>query len=73
MAVLTLPAEGKVNIGIFVAGGHTGDFQAGKLMGDLAPIVGGRGGGKPEMARGAGSDANKIPELQEKARELLGG
>ena len=72
VAVMTLPADGKVNIGIFVDSDRTENFQAGKLMGDLAPIVGGRGGGKPEMARGAGSDADKIPELQEKARELLG-
>ena len=40
-------------------------------MGELAPIVGGRGGGKPEMARGAGSDAEKIPELQKRALEIL--
>jgi alanyl-tRNA synthetase len=71
VAVLTLCAEGKVNIGIFVARSLTGDFQAGKLMGQLVPIVGGRGGGKPEMARGAGARVDKIPELQEKARELL--
>ncbi len=71
VAVMTLPADGKVNIGIFVAADHTANFQAGKLMGDLAPIVGGRGGGKPEMARGAGSDADKIPELQKTAHELL--
>ncbi|NOX98625.1 MAG: alanine--tRNA ligase, partial [Verrucomicrobia bacterium] len=71
VAVMTLSAEGKVNIGIFVAADYTGNFQAGKLMGDLAPIVGGRGGGKPEMARGAGSNADKIPALQEHARKLL--
>jgi alanyl-tRNA synthetase len=42
-------------------------------MGQLAPIVGGRGGGKPEMARGAGPDGDKIPALLKMARELLGG
>jgi alanyl-tRNA synthetase len=73
VAVMTLSADGNVNIGIFVASTLTGDFQAGKLMGQLAPIVGGRGGGKPEMARGAGPDGDKIPALLKMARELLGG
>lgn len=73
VAVMTLPAGGKVNLGICVSSSHTGDFQAGKLMGELAPIIGGRGGGKAEMARGAGSDASKIGELQERARALLNG
>ncbi len=72
VAVLTIPADdGKVHIGIYVHADRTGDFQAGKLMQELAPIVGGKGGGKPDMARGAGNDAEKLPELLEKARELV--
>ncbi|MCF6312862.1 MAG: alanine--tRNA ligase [Verrucomicrobiales bacterium] len=71
IAVMTLPAGGKVNLAIYVAPTLTDRFQAGKLMGDLAPIIGGRGGGKAEMARGAGNDEGKIAELQLKAKELL--
>ena len=48
-----------------------GEERGSKLMQELAPIVGGRGGGKPEMARGAGNDPSKVPDLLEKARELL--
>lgn len=73
VAVMTLPAGGKVNLAIYVEATLTDKFQAGKLMGELAPIIGGRGGGKPEMARGAGNDGSKIDELQAKAKELLGG
>ena len=40
-------------------------------MGELAPIVDGRGGGKPEHARGAGNDPSKVGELLAKAREIL--
>jgi len=33
--------------------------------------VGGKGGGKPDMARGAGADRDKKDELLEAARKLL--
>ena len=36
-------------------GGH-----AGKLIQEVAPIVGGRGGGRPEVAQGGGSDAGQL-------------
>jgi alanyl-tRNA synthetase len=46
-------------------------IQANKLIQQIAPIVGGKGGGRPENAQGAGKDASKIPEALAKARELL--
>jgi alanyl-tRNA synthetase len=45
--------------------------QANKLIQQVAPIVGGKGGGRPENAQGAGKDASKIAEALAKARELL--
>jgi alanyl-tRNA synthetase len=70
---------------IFVAGTHdasvallayvpnelSSKFQANKLIQQIAPIVGGKGGGRPESAQGAGKDASKINEALSKARELL--
>jgi alanyl-tRNA synthetase len=47
-------------------------LQANKLIQQIAPIVGGKGGGRPESAQGAGKDASKIAEALAKARELLG-
>ncbi|EHI68723.1 alanine--tRNA ligase [Streptococcus ictaluri] len=38
-------------------------IHAGNMIKELAPIVSGRGGGKPDMAMAGGSDANKIEEL----------
>jgi alanyl-tRNA synthetase len=49
----------------------TSNFQANKLIQQIAPIVSGRGGGRAESAQGAGKDANKIGEALAKARELL--
>src|SRR5438552_3673418 len=49
----------------------TGQFQANKLIQQIAPIVGGKGGGRPDSARGAGKDATKIAEALERARALI--
>lgn len=62
----------KAHLGTYVAKDLTKEFQAGKLLQELAPIIGGRGGGKPDMARGAGSDTSKIDDLLAKAESLLG-
>jgi alanyl-tRNA synthetase len=49
----------------------TAKFQANKLIQQVAPIVGGKGGGRPENAQGAGKEASKVNEALAKARELL--
>ncbi len=49
----------------------TSKFQANKLIQQIAPIVGGKGGGRPDNARGAGKDASKIAEALEHARTLI--
>ena len=41
----------------------TGRVQAGKIVRELAPIVGGGGGGRPDFAEAGGKDASKIDEL----------
>ena len=50
----------------------TAKIQAGKLIQAIAPMVGGKGGGKPESARGGGKDASKLDEALAKAKALLG-
>ena len=49
----------------------TSQVQANKLIQEVAPIVGGKGGGRPEGAQGAGKDASKIGDALARARELL--
>ena len=45
--------------------------HAGKLIGQLAPIVGGRGGGRPELAQAGGKDPSRIGEALKAARALF--
>ncbi|HXT41627.1 MAG TPA: alanine--tRNA ligase-related protein [Candidatus Angelobacter sp.] len=49
----------------------TAKVQAGKIIQQIAPIVGGKGGGKPDNARGGGKDASKLDEALAKAADLL--
>ena len=46
-------------------------LMAGKLIQTLAPIAGGKGGGKPDMARGAASNRSGIGELLAAAKDAL--
>ena len=78
--------KSKINGPIFLVGASNGSvalvasvpkemtskFQANKLIQQIAPIVGGKGGGRPENAQGAGKDSSKIAEALAKARDLLG-
>ena len=50
----------------------TGKVQAGKLVGDLAKAIGGKGGGRPDMAEGAGKDAGALPDALETVYEKIG-
>jgi len=63
--------DGSVALVAYVPAELTAKFQANKLIQQVAPIVGGKGGGRPESAQGAGKDASKINEALSKARELL--
>ena len=50
----------------------TAKVQAGKIIQQIAPIVGGKGGGKPDNARGGGKDVTKLDEALAKAKSLVG-
>jgi len=50
---------------------YTGKVHAGKLIQQIAPLVGGKGGGKPDSARGGGKDAGRLDEALARAKGLL--
>jgi alanyl-tRNA synthetase len=64
-------AGGAVSLVAAVTPEFTGKVQAGKIIQQIAPIVGGKGGGKPDNARGGGKDPGKLDEALSKARTLL--
>jgi len=45
--------------------------HAGNIIKEITVIAGGKGGGKPDMARGGGKDADKINEALAKVKELI--
>jgi alanyl-tRNA synthetase/REP element-mobilizing transposase RayT len=49
----------------------TGRIQAGRIIQQIAPLVGGKGGGRPDNARGGGKDVSKLEAALAKAAELL--
>ncbi|MEM0968832.1 MAG: DHHA1 domain-containing protein, partial [Verrucomicrobiota bacterium] len=71
VAVLASEDGEKVFLGVQVDGSCTGYLKAGDLMRELAPIVGGKGGGKPDQARGAGTEVEKLPKLLQEAEKRL--
>ena len=72
VVVLGGSANGAVALVASVSPDFTAKFQAGKIIQAIAPIVGGKGGGKPDNARGGGKDVAKLDEALAKARELVG-
>ena len=69
--VLAGSANESVALVASVSADFTTKFQAGKIIQTIAPIVVGKGGGKPDSARGGGKDVSKITEALEKARALI--
>jgi alanyl-tRNA synthetase len=63
--------DASVALVAYVPAALTERFQANKLIQQVAPIVGGKGGGRSESAQGAGKDPSKVNEALAKARELL--
>ena len=48
-------------------------LKAGDIVKQLTGVLGGGGGGRPEMAQGRGKDRSALPAAQAAAEELLGG
>ncbi|MES2917027.1 MAG: alanine--tRNA ligase [Pseudomonadota bacterium] len=61
VVVLATVAEGKVSLVAGVSADLTTKVKAGELVGNLAAQVGGKGGGRPDMAQAGGTEAAKLP------------
>lgn len=63
--------EGKVGIIVRVSDDLTSKIRAGDIIREIAPIVGGRGGGKPDMAEGGGTVPDKLDEAMDAAYGVI--
>ncbi|HFB8625613.1 TPA: alanine--tRNA ligase [Neisseria gonorrhoeae] len=72
-AVILLAAvnDGKVSLCAGVSKALTGKVKAGDLVKFAAEQVGGKGGGRPDLAQAGGTDADKLPEMLASAEGWL--
>jgi len=71
IVVVASEVESKVALVVSVSKDLTARIQAGRLVKELAPIVGGSGGGRPDFAEAGGKDASKIADLLSHAPRVV--
>ena len=71
VVVLAAPSEGRVSIVVGVTPDLVKRVPAGQVVKQLAPIVGGGGGGRPDFAEAGGKDAARIGEMLAASRDVV--
>jgi alanyl-tRNA synthetase len=71
VVVLASSTDGKVTLVVSVTKDLTSRVQAGRLVKELAPMVGGGGGGRPDFAEAGGKDPAGIDALVQKVPDVL--
>jgi alanyl-tRNA synthetase len=71
LIVLGGVADGAVALVAAVSADFTSKVQAGRIIQQIAPIVGGKGGGRPEAARGGGKLVDRLPEALAQVEKLI--
>ncbi|RNC71802.1 MAG: alanine--tRNA ligase [Desulfuromonadales bacterium] len=64
--------DGKANLLVAVTRDLAGRFKAGDIIRELAPVVGGSGGGKPELAQAGGTQPEKLAEALDRVYGIVG-
>jgi alanyl-tRNA synthetase len=87
LAQVTDHLKNKIQTGIVVVIGHgegshpvivsvskdiSGEYSAGNLLKEVAAVMGGKGGGRPDFAQGAAPDRTKIADAFKKVQQILG-
>lgn len=60
----------RVNLAVGVTKDLTANYKAGEIVGKLAAVVGGKGGGRPDLAQAGGTDITKVDAALALAQEL---
>ncbi len=64
-------ADGKAMLLCMVTKDLTDKYNAGKIVKEIAPIVGGTGGGRPDMAQAGGSNPENLGQAFNRLKEIL--
>jgi alanyl-tRNA synthetase len=71
IVVLAAGSVGKVQIVVAVTADLTSRIKAGQIVKEIAPIVGGGGGGRPDFAEAGGKQPEKIDEMLEASKTVI--
>ncbi|HET9479062.1 MAG TPA: alanine--tRNA ligase [Pyrinomonadaceae bacterium] len=71
VVILGRSSEGKVSLIVRTSADLTSKVPAGQVIKELAPIVGGRGGGKADMAEGGGNQPENLNAALQKSYEVV--
>jgi alanyl-tRNA synthetase len=71
VVVLGRSSDGKVSLIVRTSPDLIAKVPAGQVIKELAPIIGGRGGGKPDMAEGGGNQPENLHAALEKSYEVV--
>ncbi|MFQ5849027.1 MAG: alanine--tRNA ligase [Candidatus Binatia bacterium] len=71
VVILLSPGEKNVHVVSSVSQDLTHRYHAGDIVKQLAMVVGGGGGGRPDFAQAGGKDPLKVPDALKKAEELV--
>jgi alanyl-tRNA synthetase len=71
VVVLGRSTDGKVSLIVRTSDDLTNRVPAGKVIKELAPIIGGKGGGKADMAEGGGTQPEKLTEALEASYAII--
>nr|AMK59343.1 aspartate kinase [uncultured bacterium UPO53] len=71
VVVLSAVADGKVSLVVGVSADLTAKVKAGELVNFVAQQVGGKGGGRPDMAQAGGTEAAKLPEALQSVQSFV--
>jgi alanyl-tRNA synthetase len=71
VVILGRRADGKASLIVRTSTDLAKRVPAGRVIKELAPIIGGRGGGKPDMAEGGGPESQKLSEALEASYQIV--